>query len=88
MTNIYDLSNELERGIRALSTKLLQRKRRSQLMLRLVLFQRVHYFKRIYAKMQLVQCQQHNVVVQELAKVEAALERILGCTTRLVCLFE
>lgn len=44
MTNIYDLANELERGIRALPEykTLVEKKKRLQLMLKLALFQRVY----------------------------------------------
>ena len=65
MTNIYDLANELERGIRALPEyKNFGRgkKKLSQLMLRLVLFSKSSLIsKRIsMLKCKLVQCQQQK----------------------------
>ena len=64
MTNIYDLANELERGIRALPEykTLVEKKKLSQLMLRLVLFSKSSLIsKRIsMLKCKLVQCQQQK----------------------------
>ena len=61
MTNIYDLANELERGIRALPEykTLVEKKKRLQLMLKLALFSKsLLISKRIsMLKCKLVQCQ-------------------------------
>ena len=65
MTNIYDLANELERGIRALPEYKnfgREKKKRLQLMLRLALFSKsLLISKRIsMLKCKLVQCQQQK----------------------------
>lgn len=64
MRNIYDLANELERGIRALPEykNLVEKKKRLQLMLRLALFSKsLRISKRIsMLKCRLVQCQQQK----------------------------
>ena len=62
MTNIYDLANELERGIRALPEykTLVEKKKQLQLMLKLVLFSKSSLTsKRIsMPKCKLAKCQQ------------------------------
>ncbi len=64
MTNIYDLANELNVSIRALPEykTLVEKKKLSQLMLRLVLFlKEFTNFQRIsMLKCKLVQCQQQK----------------------------